>query len=162
MSVLHSTKNYKNFKRWFSSHYFCKVYDFLGWYNFHLTKMAECTHLLLQELQNYNSLLNNHRQENVGSHQEKIPHIQGQRISPSKMEEGAKFHLESNPIPARDAQRAQMNLAHQDPETPQRLSQNCVWVSPVEVWVSSGLPQGRGSGCSRPGSGISSLGGGHH
>ena len=33
---------------------------------------------------------------------------------------------------------------HQDPETPQRPSQNCVWVSPVEVWVSSGLPQGHG------------------
>ena len=46
---------------------------------------------------------------------------------------------------------------HQDPETPQRLSQNCVWVSPEEVRVSSGLLQGRGSGCSRPGYGISSL-----
>ena len=33
--------------------------------------------------------------------------------------------------------------AHQDPETPQRLSQNSVWVSPVRVWVSSGLPQGQ-------------------
>ena len=32
--------------------------------------------------------------------------------------------------------------AHQ--ETPQRLSQNCVSVSPVEVQVSSGLPQGQG------------------
>ena len=26
--------------------------------------------------------------------------------------------------------------------SPERLNQNCVWVSPVEVWVSSGLPQG--------------------
>ena len=33
---------------------------------------------------------------------------------------------------------------HQDPETPQRLSPNCVWVSPVEIQVSSGLPQGQG------------------
>ena len=33
---------------------------------------------------------------------------------------------------------------HQDPGTPQRLSQNCVWVSPVEVPASSGLLQGRG------------------
>ena len=31
-----------------------------------------------------------------------------------------------------------------DPEIPQRLRQNCVWVSPAEVWVSSGLPQGQG------------------
>ena len=34
--------------------------------------------------------------------------------------------------------------APQDPETPQRLSQNCVRMSPVEVWVSSGLLQGHG------------------
>ena len=26
----------------------------------------------------------------------------------------------------------------------QRLRQNCVWASPVEVWVSGGLPQGQG------------------
>ena len=52
--------------------------------------------------------------------------------------------------------------AHQDPETPQKLRQNYVWVSPEEVWVSSGLLQeARGSGCSRSVYGISSLGGGH-
>ena len=34
--------------------------------------------------------------------------------------------------------------AHQDSGSPQRLRENCVWVSPVEVWVSSGLPQGQG------------------
>ena len=33
---------------------------------------------------------------------------------------------------------------HQDPEHPQRLRQNCVWVSPAEVPVSSGLPWGQG------------------
>ena len=32
--------------------------------------------------------------------------------------------------------------AHQDPDIPQRLRQNCVWVSPVEVQVSNGLLQG--------------------
>ena len=41
---------------------------------------------------------------------EEIPHIQGQRRSPSKMVGGVNSHLESNPIPARDAQRAQANL----------------------------------------------------
>ena len=35
------------------------------------------TLLFLQELQNCKSLLNNHQQENVGSLQKKIPHIQG-------------------------------------------------------------------------------------
>ena len=39
-----------------------------------------------------------HRQENVGSHQGKISHTQGQRRSPSKMVGGPKLHLESNPI----------------------------------------------------------------
>ena len=78
----------------------------------------------------YNLLLNIHRQENVESHQKKIPHIQGQRKSPSKMVGGVKSHLESNPIPARDAWRAQTKpCAHQDPEAPQRLSQTCIWVS---------------------------------
>ena len=33
---------------------------------------------------------------------------------------------------------------HQDPETPQRLSQTCLWVSPMEAWVSSGLSRGQG------------------
>ena len=40
----------------------------------------------------------------------KIPHIQGQRRSPSKMAGGVKSHLESNPLPKRDTQRAQTNL----------------------------------------------------
>ena len=37
----------------------------------------------------------------------KIPHFQGQRRSPNKMVGGMKSHLESNPIPTRDTQRAQ-------------------------------------------------------
>ena len=59
------------------------------------------------------------------SNSEEIPHIQGQRRSPSKMVEGAKSCLESNSIPTRDAQRAQTP----GPPTPQRLSQNCFSVS---------------------------------
>ena len=81
-----------------------------------------CAHLLLWELWNYNLLLNNHWQENVGSHQKMIPHIQGHRRSPSKIVGGAKSHLEPNPIPARDTRRAQTKLCvHQNSETPQRL-----------------------------------------
>ena len=73
------------------------------------------------ELQNYNSLLNNLQQEDVGSHQKNISHFQGQRRSPSKTVGGAKSHLESNPIPTRDAQRAQTKpCVHQDPEIPHR------------------------------------------
>ena len=60
--------------------------------------MRTCTHLLLRELQNYNSLLNNHQQENVGSQQKKTPHVQGQSRSPRKIVGGVKSQLESNPI----------------------------------------------------------------
>ena len=55
--------------------------------------------------------LNNHQHENVGSHQKKIPHIQGQRRDPSKMVRWAKSHLESDLIPTRDAWRAQRRLS---------------------------------------------------
>ena len=55
------------------------------------------------------------------SGREKIPHAQGQRRSPSKMVEAANSRLESNPLPPRDAQRAQTNLVHnQKPGSPQR------------------------------------------
>ena len=78
----------------------------------------------------------------------KIFHIQGQRRSPNKMVGGAKSHLESNPIPARDAQRAQTKPhVHRDPGIPQETEPDpplSFWVSPVEAQVSSGLPWGRG------------------
>ena len=47
-----------------------------------------------------------HRQENVQFHQKKLLHLQGQRRSPNNTVGGVKSLLESNPIPARDAQRA--------------------------------------------------------
>ena len=53
----------------------------LGW-NSRWWSRRTCGHLLLRELQNYYPLLNNHQQENVGPHQKKIPHVQGQRRSP--------------------------------------------------------------------------------
>ena len=66
----------------------------------------------------------------LGLIKKKTPHVQGQRRNPSKMVGGAKSHLESNPITAREFQRAQTKpCVHQDPETPQRLSQSCVCIS---------------------------------
>ena len=105
-----------------------------------------CAYLLLLELQNYNSLLNNHWQENVESHQKKIPHIQGPRKSPRKTVQGVKSHLESNPIPTRDTQRTQTKpCAQQETPTETELDLTLsVWVSHAEVWVSSGLLQGQG------------------
>ena len=81
----------------------------------------------------------------------KIPRIQ----SPNKMVGGVKPHLESNPITARDARRAQTKLCvHQDPKAPQRLSQTCLSVfeclqsrhGSAVAWH-----RDRDSGCSRPG-----------
>ena len=58
---------------------------------------------------------------------EEIPHTQGQRRSLSKMVGGVNSCLKSNPIPARDAKRAQTNLVHtRTQRPPQRLRQNCV------------------------------------
>ena len=44
----------------------------------------------------------------------------------------------------RHSEGSNISCAHQDPEIPQRLRQNCVGMSPVEVQASSGLPQGQG------------------
>ena len=123
-------------------------------------------HLLLWKLQNYNSLLNNHQQENVGSHRKKIPYIQGQRRSPSKTVGGVKLSLESNPIPARDTWRVQTKpYAHQDPEIPQRLCQTCVLSLLQRYGSAVACRRGRGSECSFLGHvacGISTLRGDHH
>ena len=114
-----------------------------------------CIHLLLRERQNYNLLLNIYRQETVGYHQKKIPHVEGQRRRSNKMVGGAKSHLESNPIPARDARRPQTKLCvHQDPEAPQRLSQTCLSVFECLLPRHGSAVvchRDRNSGCSRPG-----------
>ena len=119
-----------------------------------------CTHLL-QELQNYNSLLNNNWQETVGSHQKKITHIQGQRRSPCKMVGGAKSHLESNPIPARDARRAQRNLVCTGTQRTHRDWARAVFECLLWRYRSAvGCCRVRGSGCNILGYGINPLGGG--
>ena len=116
---------------------------FLGLLSTRWQSRRTCAQLLLRELQNCNSLLNNHWQQNVGSHQKKIPYVQGQRKSPNKMVGGVKSHLESSPVPARDAQRTQMKpCVHQDPEARRdwaRPAFECLSV-PVEARVSTGLP----------------------
>ena len=54
-----------------------------------------CAYPFLWESQNCNWLLNNHPQENVGTHQEKIPHGQGQRRSHHRMVGRAPSRLKS-------------------------------------------------------------------
>ena len=119
-----------------------------------------CAHLLLQELQNYNSLLNNCQQENAGSHQKKIPHVQEQMTSSSKTVGGVKSCLESNPIPARDTWKAQTNLVCTRAQRPHRDWTRTVFECFLWRYESAvACRRDRGFGCSRPGYGISLLGG---
>ena len=139
-----------------SSH--CQEEDGIRWQS---KKM--CAHLLLRELQNYNLLLNNHQLENVGSHQKKIPHIQGQRRSPRKMVGGANLHLELNPLCTRDAQRTQTNLVSTSTKIPQKDWAKTVFECLQQRYRSAvACHRNRGSTCSRHGFGISPLVGGHH
>ena len=53
--------------------------------------------------------------------------------------------LEIKPyIHQRCSEGSNLVLSHRDPETPQRLRQNCVLLSPAKVQVSSGLLQWQG------------------
>ena len=88
---------------------------------------------------------------------EEIPHIQGQR-NPSKMVGGANSCLESNPIPARDAKKAQTNLVrtrtqglHRDWD--KTVSEHLPWRYRSAV----DCHRDRGSRCSRLGYGINLL-----
>ena len=91
----------------------------------------------------------------------KIPHIQGQRRSPSKMVEGEKLHLESNPIPTRDTWRAKTNLVCTRTQKPHKDWARTVFEC-LQWMYGSPVDCCRSSGCSIPGYGISLLGGGHH
>ena len=102
-------------------------------------------HLLLRELQNYNSLLNNRLLENVGSHQKKDAPCPSTKEKPQQDGRKGETAFKIKPHTGqRCSEGSYKPCAHQDPETPQRLRQSCVRVSPVEVGVSSGLPQGLG------------------
>ena len=86
-----------------------------------------CAHLL-RDLQNYNSLLNNHQQDNVESHQKKkdTPHP---RAKEKPQKDGRRGEITFRIKPhtrQRCSEVSKITCAHQDPETPQRLRQNCV------------------------------------
>ena len=122
-----------------------------------------CVHFLLWEFQNCDSLLNNHRQENVGSYQKKIHHIQGQKRNPIKMVGGAKSCLESNPTPTRDVRRAQTNFVRIRTQILHRNWARTLFECLLQRYGSAvAFCRGRGSGCSKPGYDISPLEGGRH
>ena len=69
---------------------------------------------------------------------EEIPHIQGQRRSPSKMVGGAKSCLESNPIPTRVAQRAQTPGPRDPTETETKLCLSVSCGGTGQQWTAAG------------------------
>ena len=82
---------------------------------------------------------------------------------PQKDSRRAKSCLESNPIPTRDAQRAQTYLVCTRTKRPQRDWDRTVFECLMRRYRSAvDCCSGTGSGCSRPGYGISPLGGGLH
>ena len=90
---------------------------------------------------------------------EDIPHVQGQRGSTSKMVGGAKLHLESNPTPIRDVQRAQINLVCTRTQRPHRDWDRTVFECLLWRYISAvDCCRGRGSGCIRLGLGAADLG----
>ena len=86
------------------------------------------------ELQNCNSLLNNHQQENIGSHKKKKRYPTAKaKEKPQRDRRWDEIAFRIKPIPVRDARRAQTkSCGHQDPETPQTepdLPPECLSVS---------------------------------
>ena len=96
------------------------------------------------------------------SGREEIPHAQWQMRSPSKMVKGANLCLESNPILARDTQRAQTNAVCTRTQGPHRdCDRNVFEHLPWRYWSAVDC-DGQEPACSRPGYGISPLGGDRH
>ena len=97
---------------------------------------------------------------------EEIPHVQEQRRSSSETVAGSKISFRIKPHTRQNHSEASHKpCAHQDPENPQRLRQNCVCL--LQRYGSAHTSavdclRDRGSGCSRLGYGISPLGGGRH
>ena len=133
-----------------------------------------CAHLLLRELQNCNSLLKNHQQENIVSNQNDTPHPRAKE-NPQQDGRRGKITFRIKPHTTRDAQRAQTKpCVHQDPETPQRLSQTCLECLKClkclsvscggtgQQWPAMGTGALAAPGLGHTACGISPLEGGHH
>ena len=103
-----------------------------------------CVHLLW-ELQNYNVLLNNHRQENVGSHQKRYPTSKAKE-KPKQDGRRGKIAFRIKPLThQRCSEGSNKTLcAPGDPTDTEPDMPLSVWVSPEVVRVSSGLPKGQG------------------
>ena len=122
------------------------------------------THLLWWELQNYNSLLKNHQQENVGSYQKKKnpPHPRAKKPQQDGRRDEITFRIKPHTHQRCSKDQTKPCAYH---KALQRLIQTCLWVFECLLWryrSAVACCWSRGSGCSRPGYGISPLGGAHH
>lgn len=100
------------------------------------------THLLLQELQNYDWLLINHQQENVRSQQKKLSHVRAKEKPQQDWQEGKLTFQSQTPYPPEMFRGLTQNLCAVNPtETEADLSLG-VPVSPADIQVSSHLLQG--------------------
>ena len=120
-----------------------------------------CAHLLLRELQNYNSLLKSHRQENVGSYQKKDtlhPRAKEKALQGGRRGE-IMFRIKPHTL-QRCSEGSNKPCVQQDPETAQRLNQTVFECLLQRYGSAVACRRGKGSGCSRPGYGITPLGGG--
>ena len=124
-----------------------------------------CAHLLLLALQIYKTL-NKHRKENVGSHKKDTPHPRAKE-KPHQDGRRGEITFRIKPHTLQRCWRTQTKpCVHQDPETPQRLSQNCLQCLSVccrgtgQHWPVSGALGTADLG--HTACGISPLGGGCH
>ena len=104
-------------------------------------------HLLLQELKNCNFLLNNHQQKNVGSHQKKKdnPHPRTKEKSQKDGRRGEILFRIKPQTQQRWLEGSNKTMCIQGDCTETELDLHLsVRMSPAEVQVSSGLPQGQG------------------
>ena len=81
-----------------------------------------CTHLLWWELQNYNSLLNNHQQDPT---KKRSPHPKSKKPQQDGRRDEIAFRIKSH-AHQRCSKGQTKPCAHH--EAPQRLSQTCLWV----------------------------------
>ena len=105
-------------------------------------------HLLLWELKNCNLLLNNHQQKHVGSHQKKKKDNPCPRTKEKSQKDGRRgeilFRIKSQ-TQQRWLEGSNKTMCIQGDRTETELDLHLsVRMSPAEVQVSSGLPQGQG------------------
>ena len=102
-----------------------------------------CARFLLWELQNCNSLLKNHQQENVGSHQKRRPMLKGKGEAQQDDRCGEiAFRIKPHTC-QRCLEGSNKTSCAPVPETPRDWARLPLSVS-CEVRVSSGLPQRQG------------------